>query len=174
MTKDTPELLPPLTRRSRRRGGAPAAPSKAGRDLKAAIGIGLLLAALAVGSLLILRELFLVLWTGIFLVAALFLLGVIRLTGERGEIGPVRLVFGLLTMLFSLYCGYGALGREMDSVMTAIIPNYSHASVGTASLGTGGTRANAAHVIIKDDYEAALARARDENRLVLVNFTGFT
>ena len=51
------------TRRSRRDAAsqAGAAPSRAGRDLKAAIGIGVLLAVLALGSLLFVKQIFLVL-----------------------------------------------------------------------------------------------------------------
>jgi thiol:disulfide interchange protein len=118
------------------------------------------------------RELFLVLWMGIFLVAAIYLFGLIRLKDESTtEISPGRMVAGLLFALFGLYCGYGSLGNSMDPIMTAIIPNYS----GRLASATGGPGApEAAHTIIKDDYEGALERARSEGKLLLVNFTGFT
>ena len=118
------------------------------------------------------RELFLVLWMGIFLVAAVYLFGLIRLKDERStEISPGRMVAGLLFALFGLYCGYGSLGNSMDPIMTAIIPNYSGRIA--AAEGGGGSAATA-HTIIKDDYEGALERARAEGKLLLVNFTGFT
>jgi hypothetical protein len=63
------------------------------------------------------------------------------------------LVFGLAG-----YSAYGLTGNQLDKIMTAIIP-----PVGSA-----------AHTIVKDDYQAALVRAADEGKLVLVNFTGFT
>lgn len=119
------------------------------------------------------RELFLVLWMGTFLVAAVYLFGLIRLKGESAtEISPGRMIAGLLLALFALYCGYGALGNKMDRIMTAIIPNYS-AQIGSAG-GQGGKVSVAAHTIIKDDYEGALDRARREGKLLLVNFTGYT
>jgi len=118
------------------------------------------------------RELFLVLWMGIFLVAAIYLFGLIRLKDESTtEISPGRMVAGLLFALFGLYCGYGSLGNSMDPIMTAIIPNYSGR---IASAGEGGKTSATAHTIIKDDYEGALERARAENKLLLANFTGFT
>jgi hypothetical protein len=52
--------------------------------------------------------------------------------------------------------------------MTAIIPNYS------SKLGGEAKAEQVGHVIIKDDFEAAVARAKQEGKLVLVNFTGFT
>jgi len=117
------------------------------------------------------RELFLLLWMGIFLIAALFLFGMIRLKGESHEIGPVRLVGATATVLFSLYCGYGVMGNDLDRVMTAIVPNYS----GRKALGGGGGVTEARdHVIIRDDYDLARARAKEEGKALLVNFTGHT
>ena len=118
------------------------------------------------------REVFLVLWTGIFLCAAAFLFGWIRLVGEKErEIGPLRMLGGLATLLFALYCGLGVLGFVMDDVMTAIIPNYS--SPRLASLH-GDAPARVRHAIVVDDYEAARELARSSDKLLLVNFTGHT
>jgi thiol:disulfide interchange protein DsbD len=116
------------------------------------------------------RELFLFFWMAIFVVAALYLFGLIRLQGETThEISPGRMLAGLLFALFSFYCAYGAVGNTMDPIMTAIIPPYSNAS-------GGGAKSAAAdkHTIVKDDYEAALALARDQGKRLLVNFTGIT
>jgi len=117
------------------------------------------------------RELFLVLWFGIFLVAAIYLFGLIRLKDESTtEISPGRLVAGLFFALFAAYCGYGALGNSMDPIMTAIIPPYS----GRIAIAGGGGTSQPARAIVEDDYEAALARAKSEGKLVLLNFTGYT
>jgi hypothetical protein len=64
------------------------------------------------------------------------------------------------------------LGFRLDQAMTALIPPYSNriAVVG----GDGANHAEATgHTIIYDDFDTALARARKENKLLLVNFTGF-
>jgi thiol:disulfide interchange protein DsbD len=117
------------------------------------------------------RDLFLWLWAGIFGTAGAYLLGMIRLKDESGAIGPGRLVSGLGVLLFAIYCVFGALGNPLDSIMTAIAPNY------VASAGTGDGKASklaAKHVIVKDDHEAATARAIKERKLLLMNFTGFS
>ena len=101
MTQDAPQTPSPPTRRARRGGrggGEPAPVSKAGRDLKAAIGIGLLLAALALGSLLILRELFLLLVLVVMWVGVWELSRALRAAGVRVPIVPV-LVGGAAMMV---------------------------------------------------------------------------
>ncbi len=119
------------------------------------------------------RELFLVLWFGIFLAAALYLFGLVRLEGDSAEIRPMRMSGALVTLLFSLYCGYGALGHELDSVMTAIAPNYSRPLAGT-SQSSAGQRPADSHTIVVDDYDAARETALQQARPLLVNFTGHT
>ncbi len=116
------------------------------------------------------RELFLMLWGGILLLAALYLFGFIRLKddapadgGTAGAIGSGRLLAGLSFALFGLYSFHGALGNRLDWVMTALAPPYS-------------TRIDyaAKPQVVKDDLEAAIARAAAEDKLVLINFTGFS
>jgi len=112
------------------------------------------------------REVFLLLWGLIFLGAALYLLGVFS-RGPRP--GGRRLASGAATVLLALYCFWGMSGKKLDFVMTAIAPNYSGGLVGWNWYETGGS-----WPIVKDDYAAALERARTENKLLLGNFTGFT
>jgi thiol:disulfide interchange protein DsbD len=121
------------------------------------------------------RELFLALWFGVFLVTAIYLLGLIRYHGESGEIGGGRLLAGMLFFCFAIYCGFGALGNKLDSIVTAIAPPYSTPRVAGFET-SGGDVAKAdkrEHEIVKDDYEAALKLAGDQRKLVLVNFTGY-
>jgi thiol:disulfide interchange protein DsbD len=119
------------------------------------------------------REVFLVLWCGIFIVAALFLMGIVRMEGESGQIGPGRLVAATAMLLLALYCGFGALGNQLDVVMTAIAPPYSSQRVAGFE-GAGASVAAKEHEIVKDDLDAAIALASQQGKLVLVNFTGYT
>lgn len=123
------------------------------------------------------RELFLFLWTLIFFVAMAYLFGWLRLRDEYGgeepgSVSPKRMVGGFASGLFAMYCLYGALGHSVDPVMTAIIPNYS-SRIGQAAGGEAQGETTG-HVIIKDDFDGAVARAKAEGKLVLVDFTGFT
>ncbi len=121
------------------------------------------------------RELFLFLWFAILGLAAAYLFGWIRLKDEYGQedsatISPKRLLAGIATTLFAVYCLYGGLGHSMDPLMTAFIPPYS-TRIGGVATAVGE---NTGPVIIEDDFEAAYARAVAERKLLLVNFTGIT
>ena len=120
------------------------------------------------------RELFLAAWFAVFLVAALYLFGLIRYHGESGEIGGGRLLSGMAFLCFAIYCGFGALGNKLDVVMTSIAPPYSAPRV--AGFETGGSDVAKAerkdHEIVLDDLERAKVVAIEQKKLVLVNFTG--
>ena len=104
MTSDAPRTTPPPTRRSRRGASEPQSPPKAGRDLKAAIGIGLLLAALALGSLLVVKELFLLLVLVVMSVGVWELARALQAVHVRVPLVPV-LVGGAAMIIVSFYQG---------------------------------------------------------------------
>lgn len=103
------------------------------------------------------REPFLAIWGVIFVLAALFLFGLIFKHGGSKP-GVLRLGVGALVLVFAGYNFYGATGKPLDIVMTAIAPPVV---VGDWP-------------IIKDDYDQALQLAKREQKLLLVNFTGHT
>jgi len=113
------------------------------------------------------RERFLAVWIVLFSMAGLYLLGLLRLEGiEAGEkLGIGRLLTGgaFLVLAFSLIPGmFGAPLGELD----AFVPPAQNS-------GFGGLSAARAPTWMKDQYREALERGRAENKLVLVNFTGY-
>ncbi len=123
------------------------------------------------------RELFLLLWALIFLLAGIYLLGWIKIKGYAvSEISAGRMMSAIFFLGMTAYCLHGYSGHSMDSIMTAIIPNYSSAQ-GAGAHGGGGGSFDASrpeqHEIITDDYEGALASAETQGKPVLINFTGF-
>lgn len=104
MTPDPPQSAQPPTRRARQGGDEGTPPPKAGRDLKAAIGIGVLLAALALGSLLVLRELFLLLLLVVMSVAVWELSRALQSVSVRVPLVPV-LVGGVAMVVVAYYRG---------------------------------------------------------------------
>jgi len=112
------------------------------------------------------RELFLLLWGVLFLVAAVYLFGVL----SRGvEVGARRRLGGAATLAFAAYCFWGMSGRNLDYVMTAFAPPYSGGVLGWKWYDAGENWS-----LVRDDYDAALELARKEKKLLLVNFTGLT
>ncbi|MBV8842851.1 MAG: thioredoxin family protein [Bryobacterales bacterium] len=114
------------------------------------------------------RERFLAAWFVLFALPGLYLLGLLRLEGiEAGEkLGIGRLLVASLFLIFafSLLPGmYGAPLGELDA--------YVPAPSGSASAATAGSSRVA---WMKNQYREGLELARKENKLVLVNFTGYS
>ena len=121
------------------------------------------------------RELFLLLWAGIFVMASLYILNLFRLDGDSGaSIGPKRMLAGLCTLLLGLYFFWGSLGFQLDWVSSALAPPYSAQRVAGANFGNAEKSSRETRAIVKDDIDGALALAKAEGKLVLVNFTGHT
>jgi thiol:disulfide interchange protein DsbD len=116
------------------------------------------------------RERFLAAWFVLFALPGMYLLGMLRLEGIRSDetLGVGRTLTGaaFLIFAFSLLPGmFGAPLGELDSwVPLASESPAAVARSGGASRGLEWT---------KNDFDSALARAKQENKMVLVSFTGY-
>ncbi|MCY2955677.1 MAG: protein-disulfide reductase DsbD family protein [Planctomycetota bacterium] len=130
---------------------------------------------IAFGWQLLPRELFLLLWTALFVLWAMFLFGILRKAGSANEgVGAGRMASGMLVSLLATYFLFGALGYRLDFVMTNFVPAYSATPVVERAMGRGGNAGQqTAHLLVKDDADAAVALAKREGKLLLYNFTGF-
>lgn len=120
------------------------------------------------------RELCLFLWFAIFLAAALYLFGAIRLQGDPAEVSAWRLTGGVATLLLAVYFLYGALGNRLDSVTTSLAPPYSNTLAGPVEAGAAVDSGVAGPLVVKDDYDTARAEALARGVPLLLNFTGHT
>jgi thiol:disulfide interchange protein len=93
--------------------------------------------------------------SGVSLAAALYLLGLVRLHGETGTIGPLRLAIGVGALVFAIHGLIGAVGT------------------GGPTGGPAGGKA-VSWSMVEDDFEGGLARARAEGKPALINWTGVT
>ena len=124
-------------------------------------------------------ELLLLVWVVVLLVASAYLLGFVRIKGGSAEISPGRALAGTTFLGLTGYLVLVLFGYPRSELMHAFLPGYSaYDGVGVEAVAggvtTGSPGAVTSHTIIKDDYDAALARAASEGRLLLVNLTGFT
>jgi thiol:disulfide interchange protein DsbD len=118
---------------------------------------------LVLGWNILSREVFLLLWGVIFTVAALYLFGVL-FKSHGATRSPKRMASGVLTLAFAVYCLTGFRGREMDYVMTAVIPPYSWS----------GESDQISWVMVENDYDSARELALVEGKKLFLNFTGYT
>ena len=117
---------------------------------------------------LLTRERFLAAWFVLFSLPGLYLLGLLRLEGvEQDErLGIGRLLAASAFLIFALMLLPGMFGGPLGE-LDAFVPAPS------AQAALGGA-AQARPAWMKNQYREALDRARQENKLVLVNFTGYS
>jgi thiol:disulfide interchange protein len=115
------------------------------------------------------REMFLACWVVLFALPGLYLLGFLRLEGIKPEdpLGVGRVLVAAVFLTFSISLLPGLFGASLGNV-EAFIPVQAK---GVALFGGAG--APAAPVWMKNQYKEALAKARAENKLVFINFTGY-
>jgi thiol:disulfide interchange protein DsbD len=114
------------------------------------------------------RERFLAAWVVLFALPGLYLLGKLPMDGiKRDEqLGPGRALAGAAFVAFALSLVPGMFGANLGE-LEAMVP---FAKENAGLFGGAGTREKLAWV--KDDFEGALAKAKAENKPVLVAFTG--
>jgi len=115
------------------------------------------------------RERFLAVWFVMFLLPGLYLLGFLRMEGIRQDepVGAGRTLAGAAFVIFavSLLPGmFGARLGELDSYVPLAAENAQ--TLAGAKPGEG-------RVWIKNDFDAAAAKARQEGKLIFVSFTGY-
>jgi thiol:disulfide interchange protein DsbD len=115
------------------------------------------------------RERFLAAWIVLFAMAGLYLLGFVRLEGVKPDepMGLGRLLVGMAFLVFALSLAPGMFGGRLGG-LDAYVPTASGDAGGLVPGSSGSSL-----VWMKDQYRAALDRARREGKRVFVNFTGY-
>jgi thiol:disulfide interchange protein DsbD len=113
------------------------------------------------------RERFLAAWIVLFILPGLYLLGLLPMEGiKRDErLGVTRALIASAFLIFAVSLIPGLFNGRLGD-LDAFIPEVSASSL------PGGVTANA-NATLKNDLPGALAAAREQNKLVLVNFTGY-
>jgi thiol:disulfide interchange protein len=115
------------------------------------------------------RERFLAAWVILFALPGLYLLGLIPMEGIKrdAQLGVPRTLIAALFLIFSISLIPGLFGARLGD-LDAFVPEGSGSAFGGAT-----TSAAAAAPNFKNDLAGALAAAGQQNKLVLINFTGY-
>lgn len=115
------------------------------------------------------RPVFLAVWTGLFVVAGLYLLGWLRLPHDgEGGIGPIRRGIGLATMGIGFYFLAAINGASLGQAEGFMPPDpYPGKAAAHGSLV-------AERVKWLEHYDEAVAQARAEHKPIFIDFTGLT
>jgi len=119
---------------------------------------------------LLTRDRFLAAWMVLFGLAGLYLLGLLRLPGVKRDdpLGVVRLLIGAALVAFAISLAPGMFGGRLGE-LDAYVPAAEDAGSVIGGSSARGERLE----WMTNRYSDALAKARQENKLVLVAFTGY-
>ena len=122
-------------------------------------------ADLAYGWHLLDREVFVALWVVIFMLLGFYLLGFFHFKHEDKPqgISVLRLMLAIISLSFSIYLLPGLWGAPLKAVSAFAPPMNTQDFVIQ-------TQATQPHL---DDLDAALEKAKQENKLVLLDFSGY-
>jgi thiol:disulfide interchange protein DsbD len=115
------------------------------------------------------RERFLAAWIVLFALPGLYLLGLLPMEGIKKDerVGVSRALVASLFLIFSISLIPGLFGGRLGD-LDAFVPEAS------SSPFTGAAQSQSApDSYFKNNLDAALAAARQQNKLLLVNFTGY-
>jgi thiol:disulfide interchange protein DsbD len=116
---------------------------------------------------LLTRDRFLACWIVLFAVPGLYLLGLVRMEGIRSDerLGVGRALLASVFLIFSISLIPGLFGQRLGD-LDAFVPEASGVGLFTPASGAPAP-------VFKNQLDAALAAAKQQNKLVLINFTGY-
>lgn len=116
------------------------------------------------------RERFLAAWMVLFALPGLYLLGLLPMEGIKKDehLGVTRALMAALLLIFSISLIPGLFGGRLGD-LDAFIPEPSGSVFG----GPAGQPQAASGTYFKNELSAAITAARQQNKLLLVNFTGY-
>jgi thiol:disulfide interchange protein DsbD len=116
------------------------------------------------------RSFVLAIWIAIGIILAIYLLGKFQLPHDSKpeRIGAFRVMSAILSLSISFYLLTGLFGAKLGELESFLPPDLENTS--SRVFGTNKEELS----WITNDYEAALAKAKAENKRVFVDFTGYT
>lgn len=116
------------------------------------------------------RSVVLAIWIAIGVILSFYLLGKFQLSHDSKpeRIGAFRLVSAILSLAISFYLITGLFGAKLGELEAFLPPELE---VSAANKFGGGS---AEPAWITNNYEAALQKAKAENKRVFIDFTGYT
>ncbi len=116
------------------------------------------------------RDVFIASWIVLFALPGLYLLGLLPMEGIKKDehLGVTRALSAAVLLIFSISLIPGLFGGRLGD-LDAFVPEATNTVFnGSASQSEAGSG-----TYFKNQLDAALAAAKQQNKLVLVNFTGY-
>jgi thiol:disulfide interchange protein len=116
------------------------------------------------------RPVVLAIWIAIGIILAIYLLGKFQLSldSKPERIGAFRLVSAIASLAISFYLLTGLFGAKLGELESFLPPDTEN------SRSSFNNSKSDEPTWINNDFEGALKRAKAENKMVFVDFTGYT
>lgn len=121
------------------------------------------------------REIVLASWVTITLLIGLYLLGKFQLSHDTPTVrlGAVRLLASIVFLSLGFYFLTGLFGAHLGEIESFLPPPTVNSLV-SAKSGNGTSESGGELSWITNDFKAAIEKAKQENKPVFIDFTGYT
>ncbi|MEO6050763.1 MAG: cytochrome c biogenesis protein CcdA, partial [Pyrinomonadaceae bacterium] len=116
------------------------------------------------------RDVVLAVWIAVGVILSIYLLGKFQLSHDSKpeRLGAFRMFSAVVSLAVSFYLLTGLFGAKLGELESFLPPDLSNSS----SRFSG--KSDSESKWIDNDYQAALAKAKAENKRVFIDFTGYT
>lgn len=121
------------------------------------------------------REVVLAVWVAIGILAVLYLLGKFQMPHDSPvqSVAAPRMLAAIFFLSVAIWLGTGLFGRSLGEI-ESFLPPPSDIGEGSSAGNSSGAGQPAEMSWILNDYPAALAAAKQQNKPIFVDFTGYT
>jgi thiol:disulfide interchange protein DsbD len=118
------------------------------------------------------RQVVLAVWVGIGVLSVLYVLGFFRMENETAvkSVGAARVTVAIVFLSTTIWLVPGLFGRQLGELESFLPPELGAATLNSTSTGTAQKQPE----WILNNYEGALEAAKQQNKLVFIDFTGYT
>jgi thiol:disulfide interchange protein len=122
------------------------------------------------------RQVVLAVWVGIGVLTVLYVLGYFRMPHDSRveSIGAGRLSVAVFSLALTIWLIPGLFGRPLGELESFLPPDSSVGSPVSASSSAAALNLQSDASWILNDYQGGLTKAKEENKLVFIDFTGYT
>lgn len=120
------------------------------------------------------RQVVLAVWVGIGVLSVLYVLGYFRMEHDSPveSVGAARVTVAIVFLATTIWLVPGLFGRPLGELESFLPPEIGAAS--SNGVSSTATAAKKEPEWILNNYDAALAAAKQQNKLVFIDFTGYT
>ncbi|MFZ0799574.1 MAG: cytochrome c biogenesis protein CcdA, partial [Terriglobales bacterium] len=122
------------------------------------------------------RQVVLAVWIAVGLLTVLYVLGYFRMNHESPieSVGAIRVTVAIFFLTIVIWLVPGLFGKQLGELESFLPPETSTGARASGSAATSAASQDADSGWVLNDFDGALQTAKEQNKLVFVDFTGYT